>query len=423
MKKFIALLLTVAMVLSLGISAFATDSDKPTSSVSVSSITGISSVTVEGTTAYYEKDSNTGTGVSGKVYIRALVSNSTEYDLKNAEVVITTTETAPSVYTVNASGNNDTLVNYSSSDGNAYTYSLNLLNVKYNVVVGNKTYVLAAGLPDGAVSISNSDPLRITSLSVAGVSCTITAENVQNPFMGNPYYSGWTYVSHTATATINGTINDRATASASLNIPSGTSAPVANSCISSAVTGNGSAQSCTLNLSAASPKLVISSGNDSRNYYLIISDNSTVTLTFGFDFTEAKGSTYYTGDVKDAVDTLVTQAAVAYGNGTGKTYGTVVVTAGTTAMDLMIEFADIYEYSDEVPEGCTYMATLNGIGEFTFGNMSGWMYTNTAVWDDDGNAIPTSWNTPPVGGANYVLSDGEAVIWFICCDYTHHPWS
>lgn len=409
MKKFIALLLTVAMVLSLGISAFATDSEDELTSTAVSSISGVASVTINGVNAYYETDSNGNT-----TYIRALLTGQTEYQLRNATIVITCSSTST---TVSGTG-----ISFTKS-AKKHTASADLLNKAYTVSIGGSSYVIAAGLPDGAVSISDSDPLRITSLSVAGVSCTISAENVQNPFMGNPAFNGWTYVSYTATATINGTINDRATASASLNIPSGTSAPVANSCISSAVTGNGSAQSCTLNLSAASPKLVISSGNDSRNYYLIISDNSTVTLTFGFDFTEAKGSTYYTGDVKDAVDTLVTQAAAAYGNGTGKTYGTVVVTAGTTAMDLMIEFADIYEYSDEVPEGCTYMATLNGIGEFTFGNMSGWMYTNTAVWDDDGNAIPRSWNTPPVGGANYVLSDGEAVIWFICCDYTHHPWS
>ena len=33
-----------------------------------------------------------------------------------------------------------------------------------------------------------------------------------------------------------------------------------------------------------------------------------------------------------------------------------------------------------------------------------------------------SWNTPPIGAASYTLSEGDTICWFICCDYTHHPW-
>ena len=93
-------------------------------------------------------------------------------------------------------------------------------------------------------------------------------------------------------------------------------------------------------------------------------------------------------------------------------------------MDIMHDFAVEYGYTSEVPVGCTYMATLNGVGEFTFGNMSGWMYTDGPDWDDkDTNPeFFKSWNTPPIGAASYTLNAGDKICWFICCNYTHHPW-
>lgn len=106
------------------------------------------------------------------------------------------------------------------------------------------------------------------------------------------------------------------------------------------------------------------------------------------------------------------------------TYGTITVTAGETVMDIMRKFAVANQLGSEVPAGCTYMATLNGVGEFTFGSMSGWMYTD----GPDRSEMATNpkfyenWNTPPIGAASYTLSAGDKICWFICCDYTHHPW-
>lgn len=56
--------------------------------------------------------------------------------------------------------------------------------------------------------------------------------------------------------------------------------------------------------------------------------------------------------------------------------------------------------------------------------MSGWMYTD----GPDRSEMATNpkfyenWNTPPIGAASYTLSAGDKICWFICCDYTHHPW-
>lgn len=90
----------------------------------------------------------------------------------------------------------------------------------------------------------------------------------------------------------------------------------------------------------------------------------------------------------------------------------------------MRNFAVANQLGSEVPEGCTYMATLNGIGEFTFGQYSGWMYTDGPNWDNKATDAKfyESWNTPPIGAASYTLSEGDKICWFICCNYMHHPW-
>mgnify|MGYP000837097035 CR=1 FL=1 len=131
--------------------------------------------------------------------------------------------------------------------------------------------------------------------------------------------------------------------------------------------------------------------------------------------------------VTDAVNQLIVKAH-AYFAKTNEdataTYGTITVTAGSTVMDIMRNFAVANQLGSEVPEGCTYMATLNGIGEFTFGQYSGWMYTDGPNWDNKATNAKfyESWNTPPIGAASYTLSEGDEICWFICCNYMHHPW-
>ena len=169
----------------------------------------------------------------------------------------------------------------------------------------------------------------------------------------------------------------------------------------------------------------VTANGEVRKYYVFLTDPGTFEVKYGIDFTEAMADSHYTGDVKTAVDTLNTQAKEFFGITDGHAYGTILVNSGETVMDIMRKFAVKYSYTSEVPVGCTYMATLNGIGEFTFGNMSGWMYTNNPDWDDaaTNDEFFKAWNTPPVGAASYTLSAGDEICWFICCDYTHHSWN
>lgn len=434
-KRVLSLIMAVVMVLSLCTVAFATDStttttyEKPKRSSSVDSISGISSVTVNTATATYYRDNNTGTSDESPVYIRATVAG-TDYNLESATVVITTTGSEPTVKL------GSTTISKTSSSGNAYTYSMNMLNKAYTVTVGTNSYTLAAGLTKTTDSaLPTNDPLRIDAMTIGGATGAITMNVVQNPFMGNPYYDMWTSVSYKVKAAMSGTPT-RSALAASINVPTGTSVSHAG-CVDRAITGNGTAQTCALDLTS-NTTLTTTYGDYSRIYYVIATDANNISVKVGIDFTEALASDAYNSttstDVKDRVDTLIRQCKIFFGNKGVETtdaetlaklptHGEITVPAGTTAMGVMRMFAEKYHYESEVPENCTYMAKLNGVGEFTFGSYSGWMYSDNPTWDTEtGAALYTTWRTPAVGGADYVLTQNSNICWFICCNYMHHPW-
>ena len=421
-KKITALLLALVMALSLSTMAFADGTTTTTTGkvtrTTVNSIDAVSSVTIGGTTAYYEKDSNTG----DQIYIRAMVAGGSEYSLKSTNVVINLSNAGATI-------NGDLAF---TGAGNVRTATnVNLLNKVYTVIIStseggvttSKTYKLAAGLPNGVVAIAPNDPLRITALEFGDVGAMFTGTNAQNPLMGNTVSntdSKWTFVSYKAAATMASIISDRTAVSAFIEVPTGSTA--SGGCLGE-TTVSGEAE-VTLNLSDGAPFVNVTKGSETRKYYVFATDPGTFTVKYGIDFTEALADSHYTGTVKTAVDNLYSQAKEFFGVTNGQTYaayGERIVNSGETVMDIMHKFAVEYNYTSEVPANCTYMATLNGIGEFTFGQYSGWMYTDGPTWVS-GAADFTKWNTPAVGGASYTLSAGDEICWFICCDYRHHPW-
>lgn len=421
-KKITALLLALVMALSLSTMAFADGTTTTTTGkvtrTTVNSIDAVSSVTIGGTTAYYEKDSNTG----DQIYIRAMVAGGSEYGLKSTNVVINLSNAGATI-------NGD--LSFTGAGNVRTATNVNLLNKVYTVIIStseggvttSKTYKLAAGLPNGVVAIAPNDPLRISTLEFGDVGAMFTGTNAQNPLMGNTVSntdSKWTFVSYKAAATMASIISDRTAVSAFIEVPTGSTA--SGGCLGE-TTVSGEAE-VTLNLSDGAPFVNVTKGSETRKYYVFATDPGTFTVKYGIDFTEALADSHYTGTVKTAVDNLYSQAKEFFGVTNGQTYaayGERIVNSGETVMDIMHKFAVEYNYTSEVPANCTYMATLNGIGEFTFGQYSGWMYTDGPTWVS-GAADFTKWNTPAVGGASYTLSAGDEICWFICCDYRHHPW-
>lgn len=391
-NKLLAFVLALAMALSVSVVAFASETTAPTSSTTVTALDGIASVNVEGVDAYYQYDDNTGSSVK---YIRAkLGATKTWENLQSARVAITTTGAVPTVAGATAT----------SSTGNEYIYTLNLLNTRYAVTVGSNTYYLAAGF-EGAIAISSTDPLAITAATLGTASTlNIYGYVVQNNYMGNTYYvnngTNWTdtnvayYVSGTYTWV-------------------GLKSSVDASFTTNNATLGGNYANGKINLAGARPNVTVTKNAQTRIYYVTaVIDTATsfeVTEdTYAIDFTELNASTYGT-----QFATNVSQIRVAL----NKYYDEGKVFAATASvMDVMKDFISyaeskgLFSYTTNCSD--TYLATLNGLGEFSAGQMSGWCYM-------DGAYTPTC-KVPMVGAADYALGNAPLFTWFLTVDYTDH---
>ena len=394
-NKLLAFVLALAMALSVSVVAFASETTAPTSSTTVTALDGIASVNVEGVDAYYQYDDNTGSSVK---YIRAkLGATKTWENLQSARVAITTTGAVPTVAGATAT----------SSTGNEYIYTLNLLNTRYAVTVGSNTYYLAAGFEKNiALSANDVDPLAIT-VSQLGSSTTginVYGSVVQNNYMGNTYYvnngTNWTdtnvayYISGTYTW-----LGDSTSVTANIGK-------------NAAATLGGNYSNGTIDLTVNRPTVTVAYNGQTRSYIVTAVLDTTTSFrvsasTYAINFDELNDSEY-----ADEFETNVAQIETAlnayYAKGK-------VFAATDSVMDVMkdfISFAQSTYFTGTTNCSDTYLATLNGLGEFSAGQMSGWCYM-------DGAYTPTC-KVPMVGAAEYDLGNATLFTWFLTVDYTPH---
>ena len=394
-NKLLAFVLALAMALSVSVVAFASETTAPTSSTTVTALDGIASVNVEGVDAYYQYDDNTGSSVK---YIRAkLGATKTWENLQSARVAITTTGAVPTVAGATAT----------SSTGNEYIYTLNLLNTRYAVTVGSNTYYLAAGFEKNiALSANDVDPLAIT-VSQLGSSTTginVYGSVVQNNYMGNTYYvnngTNWTdtnvayYISGTYTW-----LGDSTSVTANIGK-------------NAAATLGGNYSNGTIDLTVNRPTVTVAYNGQTRSYIVTAVLDTTTRFrvsasTYAINFDELNDSEY-----ADEFETNVAQIETAlnayYAKGK-------VFAATDSVMDVMkdfISFAQSTYFTGTTNCSDTYLATLNGLGEFSAGQMSGWCYM-------DGAYTPTC-KVPMVGAADYALGNAPLFTWFLTVDYTDH---
>ncbi len=395
-NKLLAFVLALAMALSVSVVAFASETTAPTSSTDVASLDGIASVTVEGVDAYYQYDNNTGSSVK---YIRAkLGATKTWENLQSARVAITTTGAVPTVAGATAT----------SSTGNEYIYTLNLLNTRYAVTVGSNTYYLAAGFEKNiALSTNDVDPLAITVTKLGSTTAGIKVYGsvVQNNYMGNTYYvnngTNWTdtnvayYISGTYTWLGDSTI---VTANISKN--------------AAATLGGNYSTNGTIDLTVDRPTVTVTYNGQTRSYFVNAVLDTTTSFrvsasTYAINFDELNNSEY-----ADEFETNVAQIESAlnayYAKGK-------VFAATDSVMDVMkdfISFAQSTYFSGTTNCSDTYLATLNGLGEFSAGQMSGWCYMDD-VYDEN-------CKVPMIGAADYPLGNAALFTWFLTVDYTPH---
>ncbi|MBQ9808354.1 MAG: hypothetical protein IJM55_05755, partial [Ruminococcus sp.] len=374
------------------------------------SLTGISSVTVNGTAAYYEYDSNTG---SSTYYIRAELPNSsgTEYELKNANVVITTTGDTPSVFLSNVE------IDPNDMTGNSYYYTLDLLNVAYTISVNTNNYTFAAGIADGQVGISSSDPLRLAG-SLASTTLNFYGSCQNNPYMGNPYYSsGWTFISYFFSATLP-TGTDLGSVSGSFTLPSGASLSGA---------GQTAYTSGTKNWNFSSNNALTLTKSGSTRVYtprLAVTGQTVLVKKSNYDInlTELKNSSYYQDSTIKAKADAIETAWTAYIS-QEHTFN-----SGSSVMDIMEAFitwastttntatGTYYFTGTSNTSGGTYLSCLNGLDASDCGYMAGYMYAddpNGYYWTSTSNHSSMA----TVGANDYTFTNSTVIVWFYTVDF------
>ena len=427
-KKLVSLFLALVMVLSLTTIAMADGNGKPIATKAPATApTTISSVTIGGTNAEFQVDGY-GTDAANptydesQVFIRATLPAATiEENLKSLEVKINMSGSSRITGGTLQSAGTWTVTG---TTNRVYTATgVNFLNESYTIVVGGKTYILAAGINDNnqaQMAIDSTDPLAISNVKFnsATTAASVYRVTVQNPCMGNPYFvgntntteNGWTFCNYYISATNVPAASNTAAVSTTLtkNAAATLGGNVSNVSGMTDVTAS-------MNLSVTTPALTVTANGNTRTYVMMVafaSENpdGRISVTFGFDFSELKGTEWYTGDVKTKADQIAAAAATYFGGTSAQPWGTIRVDPNTSAMTVLQQFMQSAGYSEYDPSS-TYVASINGLAAFNTTGRDGWMYTDSA------GGWSTSCNIPNVGAADYTLTDGARITWFYTTNY------
>lgn len=425
-KKLVSLFLALVMVLSLSTIAMATGNNKPVATQATSRPSTIQSVTIDGTAAVYQVDGygnpNSPTYDNSQVFIRATLPAVTiEENLKSLEVKINMSGSSRITGGTLQSAGTWTVTG---TTNRVYTATgVNFLNESYTIVVGGKTYILAAGINDNnqaQMAIDSTDPLAISNVKFnsATTAASVYRVTVQNPCMGNPYFvgntntteNGWTFCYYYISATNVPAASNTAAVSTTLtkNAAATLGGNVSNVSGMTDVTAS-------MNLSVTTPALTVTANGNTRTYVMMVafaSENpdGRISVTFGFDFSELKGTEWYTGTVKTKADQIAAAAATYFGGTSAQPWGTIRVDPNTSAMTVLQQFMQSAGYSEYDPSS-TYVASINGLAAFNTTGTDGWMYTDSA------GGWSTSCNIPNVGAADYTLTDGARITWFYTTNY------
>lgn len=416
-RRLVALCMAFAMMFSLLTIVHAEDVNDglsaPTTHTEVAKPATINSISVGSATAYYETDDNTG----NTTYIRALLTGKTEYDLKNATVTVNLTNSSTAV----------------ALDGTAITggttsrtFTTDLMNKAHTLTIGGVDYILAAGLPNGRVSIDSNDPLGLGAVTMAGTTMDVYGANVQNPFMGNTYFvnrnTNWTFINYFISGVLptNTSLSSVAT---TYTLKSGAT-------ISGAGATEVTATSYTFNFTIGKT-LTVANGTESRTYdaelavegqSIVVKQTKTGTRNYDINLTEVINSTYYAdAAIKGKVDAIVTAWNVYIAE--SHTFN-----AGTSVMAILQDFdtwahtttkpgsSEKYFTGDSDFGGGTYLSKLNGLNWNDCGNLAGYMYTNDAngyYW----TAADNHSTIPSVGAADMVFTSSTRIVWFYTVNY------
>lgn len=421
-KKFMSLALAATLMFSANMTTFAetsqpNESEKPAKSVTAT-VDGLKAVKIGNMTATIQKDVNAGGVTEDQIYVRATINGGTENALKHETVKINST--------ADVSWPGKT----ASKSGNVYTFTdVDLFNESYDITVGTTSVRIAAGLPAGAVSVDTSDPLYVGSLKLADVDTTLTATNTANAFYGNDYYEypkgdwEWTSIVYQFTT------DEKLPSGTDLSAVNGTMTVASGATVSgNATESNGS---YIFNLAGANPNFTVTNGDDLRTYYVAAEvATSGIQVTYAINLHEVVADTSSEAYGTKFADSCagILDGAEGYFNSvnaknvtkTSESVSAVItVPTGTDAMQPMLDltaWATSNGYFDDgdTRNNGTYLAELNGLGEFNCGQMSGWMYTT------DPAGYSATCTGPNVGAASYTMTNGETVTWYMTTNYFNH---